>query len=157
MIEIRQAGDGDIAALVNLNRFAQELHFMNMPQRFKPMDAEAVSGWFRSMLDNPDARVWIVESAGSPVGYVLAVTYDRPENPFCHRRRFCEIDQIAIAPGFRKKGLARALVERVLVDARSRGIRDVELNSYCFNSEAHAAFVALGFRRQTVRFSRTIS
>ena len=157
MLEVRPAGVDDITALVNLNRFVQDLHFMNVPQRFRPMDEKAVSGWFRSMMDIPDARAWIVESMGSPVGYVLAVTYDRPENPFCHRRLFCEIDHIAIAPAFRKKGLARALVERVLGDALSRGIQDVELSSWCFNNEAHAAFDALGFRRQLVRFSRTIS
>ena len=38
--------------------------------------------------------------------------------------------------------------------SRSRGIRDVELSSWSFNTEAHAAFQALGFEPKVVRFGR---
>jgi ribosomal protein S18 acetylase RimI-like enzyme len=155
VISIRQANAGDVGILAELNGVAQELHFTHVPQRFKPVDTAAASEWFRLMLGDPSVRAWIAESGGSPVGYVLAVTHDRPENPFCFRRLFCEIDQIAVSPGFRRKGLARALVDRALADARSRGIRDLELSSWSFNAGAHEAFRRLGFQPQIVRFSRT--
>ncbi len=155
MIIVRQADVGDAEILAKLNRFVQELHLTNMPHRFKPIESGAVAEWFRLMMENPSTRAWIAEVDGTAAGYVLAVTYDRPETPFCSRRVYCEIDQISVSPEFRRKGLAKALVERVLAEACSNGIQDIELNSWSFNIDAHKAFVALGFHPLIVRFHRT--
>jgi GNAT superfamily N-acetyltransferase len=154
MISVRQADRNDAELLAKLNRFVQELHITHMPQLFKPVEISAVAGWFISMMENSAVRVWIAEAEGTGVGYVLTVTYDRPETPFCFRRVFCEIDQISVVPEFRKKGVAKVLVERVLAEARSSGIVDIELNSWSFNTGAHEAFGALGFLPQIVRFKR---
>ena len=154
-IAVRQGGESDAEILANLNCFVQELHVTNAPQRFKPVETVEVAEWYRKMLQNPDCRAWIAEADGLPVGYALTVFYDRPENPFCFRRVYCEIDQISVSPDYRRKGVARALIERALAEARAIGIRDVELNSWSFNTEAHNAFRALGFRPQIVHFSRT--
>lgn len=156
-ITVRQAGVGDVDALVVLNRFVQDLHVAHQPDYFMQADATLVADWFRCMLRNIAARVWIAESGGCSVGYALTITYDRPEHAFCPARRFCEVDQIAVSAAFRKRGVARALVERVLEDARSRGIFDVELSSWAFNIDAHDAFRALGFTVKSVRFCRRIS
>ena len=155
MIRIRQADVNDVEILAKLNRFVQELHVTHMPQLFKPVEKDVIEEWFRSMIENPAVRVWIAEAEDTAAGYVLTVIYDRPETPFCFRRVFCEIDQISVSPEFRKKGLAKALVERVLAEARSSGIQDIELNSWSFNSDAHKAFGALGFLPLIVRFNRT--
>jgi len=155
MISVRSANRSDAELLANLNRFVQELHFTHMPQRFKPVENGATAEWFKSMMENPAVRAWIAEAEGTAAGYVLTVTYDRPETAFCFRRVCCEIDQISVSPEFRKKGVAKALVERVLAEARSSGIPDIELNSWSFNTEAHDAFGALGFVPQIVRFNRT--
>jgi len=64
------------------------------------------------------------------------------------------VDELAVSPAHRRQGLARALFERVLAEARAEGLRDVELTSWSFNVEAHAAFEALGFRPKVVRFGR---
>ena len=109
------------------------------------------------MLQKPAVRAWIAESDGSAAGYALTIIHDRSENAFSFGRRFCEIDQIAVALPFRRRGIARALVERVLEDARSRGISDVELTSWSFNTDAHHAFHALGFTPKVVRFGRQSS
>jgi ribosomal protein S18 acetylase RimI-like enzyme len=153
---VRQAGAGDAELLADLNRSVQELHVAHRPDYFKTADAIAVAGWFRSKLKDSDVRAWIAEWDGSVVGYALTITYDRPENAFGFARRFCEIDQIAVSPAFRRRGIARALVERVLEDARLRAIADVELTSWCFNTEAQDAFRALGFIGKVVRFGRTV-
>jgi ribosomal protein S18 acetylase RimI-like enzyme len=156
-ITVRQAGLSDVEALVILNRFVQDLHVAHQPDYFKQADAMLVADWFRCMLRNIAARVWIAELEGCSVGYALTITYDRPESAFCPARRFSEVDQIAVSAAFRKRGVARALVECVLEDARSRGICDVELSSWAFNLDAHDAFRALGFTEKSVRFGRKVS
>jgi len=123
---VRQAGSEDVPALVVLNRSVQKLHVAHRPDYFKDADSGSVAEWFSSMLQNPGARVWVGEVGGVPAGYVLMIAHDRPENAFCFGRRFCEIDQIAVSPAFRRRGVARALIERVLNDARLRALGDVE-------------------------------
>jgi ribosomal protein S18 acetylase RimI-like enzyme len=59
-----------------------------------------------------------------------------------------------VSPEFRRKGVARTLIERVAAEARAIGIREIELNSWSFNTGAHDTFRALGFRTQIVHFSR---
>jgi len=156
-ITVRQADVGDVEALVVLNRFVQDLHVARQPEYFKRADAMLVADWFLCMLRNTAARVWIAESDGHPVGYALTITYDRPENAFCPSRSFCEVDQIAVSAAFRRRGIARALLDCVLEDARSRAVYDVELSSWSFNVDAHDTFRALGFTEKSVRFGRKIS
>jgi ribosomal protein S18 acetylase RimI-like enzyme len=98
--------------------------------------------------------VWVAEVGSVPAGYALTITHDRPENVFSFGRRFCEIDQIAVSPVFRRRGVARALVERVLEDARLHAIPDVELTSWSINADAHDTFRALGFTPKVTRFGR---
>lgn len=153
MISVRQAGEGDVELLAELNRFVHEVHFNRMPQRFKPAETGAVSEWFRSMIQKPAVRAWIAESEGSAVGYVLAAIQDRPETPFRYRRVTYHLKELAVAPGFRRKGLARALIDCVVADARARDIQEIEGDSWFFNTEAHDAVRALGFRPQMIRFA----
>jgi ribosomal protein S18 acetylase RimI-like enzyme len=154
MIAVRQASGNDVEALAVLNRTVQELHVIHRPDYFKNADPESVADWFSSMLQNPAVPVWIAELENNPVVYALTVFHDRPEHPLSLRHRFCEIDQIAVSLAFRRSGVARALIERVLEDARLQAITDVELTSWCFNSDAHEAFRALGFTQKIVRFGR---
>ena len=149
-INVRAAGSEDVQALVVLNRSVQELHLAHQPDYFKDADSRSVADWFSSMLQNPDVRVWVGEVGSVPAGYALTMTRDRPENAFCFGRRFCEIDQIAVSPAFRRRGVARALIQRVLEDARLRTLPDVELTSWCFNGDAHESFRALGSRRRSL-------
>jgi GNAT superfamily N-acetyltransferase len=144
-ITIRDAADGDIEVLVALNDIVQRLHVAALPAYFKQPEPGSVQELFRSKLQRPDVRVWIASADGILAGYLVA-------NPLCFARTICEIDEIAVAPTHRRTGLARALVDRVRDVARARGVRDVELNSWSFNDDAHAAFVALGFRPKSVRF-----
>jgi hypothetical protein len=63
-ITIRQAGVGDVEALVVLNCFLQELHVTHRPGRFKQADGISVADWFSSMLRNTAADVndWALQA-----------------------------------------------------------------------------------------------
>jgi ribosomal protein S18 acetylase RimI-like enzyme len=99
-------------------------------------------------------KAWIAFSNDAAVGYAVAVVTTRPETPFSIARSFYQLDQIGVSPDFRRQGVARALIERVIDDARARGLHGLELTSWSFNEAAHAAFAALGFRPMIVRFGR---
>jgi GNAT superfamily N-acetyltransferase len=100
--------------------------------------------------------IWIAEEDGVPVGYLLALLHERAENPFCQARRWCEIDQIAVDDKWRRRGIARTLVQRLCAEVRGRAIRDVEMSAWSFNEAAHYAFRRLGFAPHVIRFGLTL-
>jgi GNAT superfamily N-acetyltransferase len=149
---IRTAIVGDEELLAKLNSFVHDLHVVRRPDHFKPAQVSELAGWYRSLLERSTARMWIAENEGNPVGYVLAIVHHVPENPFCQARHWCEIDQIAVDPNYRRQGIARSLVLKAIAEARIEGIRDIEATCWSFNNETHEVFQGLGFVPKTVRF-----
>jgi len=153
-VSIRAAVLGDVQGLTILNGFVQDLHVEKRPDSFKPSTQDEVVEWFRGLLRNTSARMWIAEEAGIAVGYVLMVVQERAENPFCHSRRWCEIDQISVDPGLRRRGVASALIQKALAEAATDGFAEVELCTWSFNVEAQSLFRKLGFEPKFLRWER---
>jgi GNAT superfamily N-acetyltransferase len=150
--KVRRAESSDIVALVALQREVQGLHVANRPDFFKPCDDAAVAAWFRGQLESADAQVWVADQAGVVVGNAVAKQQHRPESIFSSAHVRCEIDQIVVTRDHRKKGIARALLKAVVDHAHSQGIHEIELSSWSFNADAHAAFERLGLVPKLVRF-----
>lgn len=155
-IAIRPAVPGDEALLANLNGFVHALHAAARPDHFKRTRANELAEWFRTILNKPAARIWIAEESGAAVGYVVALFHDRSENALCAARRWCEVDEIAVDPARRRKGIARALVLKVMDEARREGISAIETVTWSFNEPAQLAFRQLGFKAKTVRFEQKL-
>jgi aminoglycoside 3-N-acetyltransferase I len=151
-ITIAHAKERDVAILTELSRLVHDMHVEAHPAYFKPFEPGAIGAQFRSRLLRPEVRVCIASLGELPVGYVVAVLSERPEDARCLARRFYAIEEIAVSAAHRRQGVARALIEHVQGEARSLGVDGVELSSWSFNGAAHAAFEALGFRPMVVRF-----
>jgi ribosomal protein S18 acetylase RimI-like enzyme len=156
-VTIRRAFFGDEAVLAELNAFVHDFHLTNNPAYFKPAAPEDVAAWFGGLLEKPTARIWIAEWDGAAVGYVSTLLRERPENVFGRARQWLEIDQIGVRPDQRRKGIGRELVDAAIQAADAGGIRDIELSSWVFNSDAQEAFRKLGFRPSVVRLGRESS
>jgi GNAT superfamily N-acetyltransferase len=149
---IRAAGPGDERILAELNALVHEIHLCRRPDVFKPTDLDELAAWFQSLLPQAHVRAWIAEREGAPIGYVLAFHHKGRENPFQLARPWCEIDQIAVQPTSRNRGVARTLIQKVLDDADAENIRFIELNTWSFNEAAQQAFAQLGFIPKMVRY-----
>lgn len=156
-LRIRRASPADAPRLAALNRFVHELHVRHHPERFKPTNDDEVAAWFAGVVVRAGAAAWIAELGPVPAGYVLVFANERAETPFTLPRRSWELDQIAVDPGHRRRGVAKALVEHVLAEARAAGVPDVELTAWAFNDEARRTFERLGFRPMLVRYAREAS
>jgi GNAT superfamily N-acetyltransferase len=149
---IRPAVVGDEALLADLNRFVQDLHLAQRPDHFRPTGSEELARWYRSLLEQPTTRLWIAEEDGLPIGYLLALVHEVSENPFVRARRWCEIDQLAVDPNRRRRGIGRALLLTAVSTAKAEGISHVEAASWSFNDGAHAVFGRVGFVPKITRF-----
>jgi ribosomal protein S18 acetylase RimI-like enzyme len=155
-VTIRAAVLGDEQRLAVLNGIVQDLHVAKRPDSFKPSAQDETVAWFRGLLKNTAARMWIAEEAGTAVGYVLTLVQERPENPICRSRRWCEIDQLAVDPGVRRRGVASALIQKALSTAEADGFAEVELCTWSFNVEAQSLFRKHGFEPKFLRWERKI-
>jgi len=151
-LQIRRATSEDLCAFLELHARVHDLHLQHRPDQFKPTENAAIEARFHEFLGSATAKVWVADLAGNVVGYAVEVQAQKPENTWCPPRRCCEIEQIAVAPAHRRAGVATALLQAIVDSAHAAGIREIELNSWAFNQEAHRAFENFGFTAKAVRF-----
>jgi [ribosomal protein S18]-alanine N-acetyltransferase len=122
-------------------------------------DLDAVLAIEEASFNNPTTREWYQNELQRPeVCYVFLVR----EAPGAAVAGFCAfwkvIDQIhinnlAIHPDFRGRGLARTLLTRVLEEAAAIGARDATLEVRRSNAAARALYERAGFAIAGVRTS----
>lgn len=94
------------------------------------------------LVGNPSlGRVWLIEIAGQPAGYiVLAFGYSLE---FGGRDAF--IDELYVRPGFERRGLGRATLAFVERQARSAGVQTLLLEVRTGNERARGLYERAGF------------
>jgi GNAT superfamily N-acetyltransferase len=147
---VRAAEAADIERLVTLNRATQELHVEARRDIFHPVRSEDMVAWFTDLLANPSVRVWVAKD-DAVVGYAVVRVRETEASPFCPARTWWELDEIGVDAAHRRRGVARALVERIVAEARPAGLPALELNCWSFNLAAQQAFASLGFTPMTTR------
>ena len=145
-MKIRIATLDDVPQLARLNRTVQNLHAQAAPKLFR-VDApqDLVEAGFRDMVSDPTAFCLVAEK-GEPVGYLYATFRYRAETWFRPAHRICNISHVSVEREHQRRGIGRALFERLFQEAASRGYERIELDVWSFNVEAREAFERLGFR-----------
>jgi len=152
-MKIRPATPEDSPLLSALCRDVQTLHARHHPKVFKmPQSDDFAAAFFDEMLTTPEVAIYIAEEESRPLGYVVCRLFDRPENVFTHASRFLFVDQISVRPGAQRKGIGGALLKQAEAHARELGLSKLQLDSWDFNTEAHAFFEKFGFHKFNYRF-----
>jgi ribosomal protein S18 acetylase RimI-like enzyme len=108
--------------------------------------------WIETLSD-PDTRHYVLEFQGDAVGQ--CVTFPLPEQ----RSSFdatTHLSAVVILPQHRSRGLALAMVDSALNDARERGFLYAATNWRVTNRRAAHFWTAYGFEPTYVRLHRTI-
>ena len=154
---IRIATADDLDALVALNAHVHAIHVEAHPERYKATEAGAVRGWFEAQLRDEACTLFVAALDGVDVGYLRGVLHEFLDNPFGHARLEYEVDQLAVAPAGRRRGVGRALMRAAEDHARGRGCVRVGLNVVSFNTGAQAFYEALGYEPLLVRMTRELA
>lgn len=97
--------------------------------------------FFRQELQVACSRSVLVESDGRIIGYVL----------FWLLPGAIDIHNIAVHVDYRRRGVARMLLDRVVAEARGRAIFRVLLEVRCSNLAAQKLYEAFGFKTTGIR------
>jgi len=104
---------------------------------FRTFDAE-VAG-LPGAYSPPKGKLLLATVVGQPVGCIALREFPLPQT--------CEMKRLYVRPGFRGGKVGRALVERVLQEARLLGYSSMRLDSYLPSMQAAVAlYRKFGFR-----------
>ena len=157
-MNIRQAVSTDNLLLSSLSTDVQRLHAENHPDTFKmPQNNEFAVSFFDEMLADPLTSIFIVEDEdGQALGYILCKLIEREENPFTFAMRHILIDQISVHPVMQGRGIGKALMNQAEMLAKGLNVTKIQLASWDFNTDAHAFFEKMGFKKFSHRFWRDL-
>jgi ribosomal protein S18 acetylase RimI-like enzyme len=135
MIEVRKAGRHDAGTAGRLLAAQLEEHTL-------PVDAAGIERALDLCLE-PGAKVELLLAFdGEAVGVCLANPIVSAE----HGGTAIWIEELYVAPGARRRGVARALLDALLRSARASGARAVELEVAPGHEAARALYRSVGFR-----------
>ena len=142
---VRVAGSADLGAALAVHA----AHERPDEPPTAPTDLEHET-WDR-MMRTPDLRVYLAEVGGEAVG--TATTIAMPNVTYaCAPTLF--IEAVVVVPAFRRRGIARAMLQRVLADARTAGCDKIQVLSHKRHATdgAHALYDDLGFAAEAEGF-----
>lgn len=155
MIRLAEASDAERIGLLWSEMVA--FHASLDARTFRPA-AGGAELYARSMLDrldDPQARVLVVELDGDIVGYVSGIIADVTTEMFMPLRCGLLAD-IYIQAGYRRRGLGRRLVERLTIWFRSQGVDHFEWHVSARNGEALAFWRSFGGETTLLRMRAKI-
>jgi ribosomal protein S18 acetylase RimI-like enzyme len=138
---IRAAHAGDAPALVPI--YAAWGH---------PQPAEVIADRLADWASTPHGRVLVADVDGAVAGVVAVAATPHLARP----GRFARLVGLAVADGFRRRGVATALVRAAEAAARDWGCDRIELTSTRSRAEAPAFYAALGYEDRSERQARYV-
>jgi len=135
---IREASSGDLLGVLGV-----------LDQRIGSATELEERTWER-MMRSEDLTVYLAEVDGEPVGTATQmvmphVTYDCAPTAF--------IEAVVVTAAHRRKGIASALLRRLLQDAQTAGCNKIQLLSHKRHADgAHGLYTSLGFEPEAEGF-----
>jgi ribosomal protein S18 acetylase RimI-like enzyme len=152
-MKLRRATADDALVVATLGAVIQASHQPERPDWFKPANPASALELYREMLSDSKVTVFLAEEGDDALGFLMAVTHERPDTPLSFAQTVLEIDQIGVAPSARRRGVGHALFQAALELAEEVSARRVVLTTWVFNDGAHRFFESEGFAIELHRMS----
>ena len=145
-VSIRAATLADYDALCPVFTEGDAFHVRALPDVFRAAEGAPRSRQFiAAILTDPNAALFVADSAGAIAGIVIVVIREAAAVPILVPRRYAFVDSLVVREPFRRMGIGRLLMERVHRWSRERGLGEVELNVWEFNQGARSLYASLGY------------
>lgn len=107
---------------------------------------------FRNAIDDDDL-VFLVATIDNKIVGTAKAEIKKCPSYYCYRREFY-IDNVVVDEKFQRKGIATKLINRLVDEAKKRGIKLLTAKLYKFNSTTQKMFKSLGFEEDYTFFSK---
>ena len=97
----------------------------------------------RTLRRDPDAEIFVFDQGGTPEGLCI-VRIDRAP-PILEETERAEITDVGVRPEWRRRGVARRLVEAAQAWVQGRGVARIEIQVAAGNREGQAFWRSLGY------------
>jgi ribosomal protein S18 acetylase RimI-like enzyme len=142
-LTVREAGERDLDPVA---RLLGELH--------NPPTAVGDSRAWRSMLSQPDRTILIAELDGEPAGTADLMVLPNLTNGALPRMN---VENVAVAASYRRRGVGRALMAEVERRAIEAGCYKIMLMSALHRTGAHRFYEDIGYERVAEGYRRMLT
>lgn len=145
---LRAVTAADFSTVRELENQLLAFHAQRRGDVFQYREDHYTEAAFHAMVDPAENICLLAEVDGLPAGMCLSKVTDPARLPMFRSRRVCMIEDLAVHPAFRRRGLATALVEETRRRARAAGCESYQITVWACNREAASLYEALGFTPQ---------
>lgn len=147
---VRKAVSSDLESLIKLNQALHAEHLKERPDFFNPLEDSFLAKFFEEKISDEHSYVFIAEIEREVAGYIYAEKRERKESAFFKAHTSIYISHIFVELVFRRKGVAKDLIERIKKLAKELGVNGVALEVWDFNEAAKNCFANNGFKPNTL-------
>ncbi|HEY4689814.1 MAG TPA: GNAT family N-acetyltransferase [Anaerolineae bacterium] len=145
-LPLREATPADIPVLVNHRRRMSEDIAVMADERHEPRDLDRMDSAYgehlRTHLDDGSLRAWVIESDGRIVASGAVSFFSWLPRPRDSTERLAYLHSMYTEPEYRRRGLARRIVQAAIDACRAAGMHRLTLHA----SEAgRSVYQSLGF------------
>ena len=154
---VRRATSADLPKIGQLGALLIAEHHDFDTRRFlaaRPRTPVDYASFLGTQLEDPDVAVLVADQDGDVIGYAYAAMegYDY----MALRGPAGALHDVIVDPAFRRRGVARLLLDATLAYLKSRGAPRVVLSTAVQNEPAQRLFASLGFRRTMIEMTREL-
>lgn len=143
---IRKALMNDYLGLCSVYSELDEFHRENHPELFvKPGMTGRTQEYISELIKDDSALLLVAEKDREIVGLLEARITESSDFPANRRRRWGQIDSLAVKSGVRNCNIGSLLLEEAKEWAKAKNIDRMELKVYSFNSNAVRFYGGKGF------------
>ena len=122
-------------------------HHASLDPLFRMRRGPVAEGELRELLRalrrDPDAEFFVCDVEGTPVGLCIVRIDHAP--PILEETERAEISDVGVRPEWRRRGIARRLVEAAQAWVRERGVARIEIQVASGNRVGQAFWRAMGY------------
>lgn len=142
-MKIRLLEDKDIPQVLEICREMREHHRRILGGYFKPIDEDYERSSLAKALDDENSSIYVAETEDGKIAGMVQAAFE--VRPYLEQESFCHIGGLGVLPGYRWRGIAKALMDRVFEACRARKITEVTLGVFNRNTGAYKFYEDLGF------------
>lgn len=153
----REGNRKDYGRLKPIHKEVHDFHVKGRPDKYRPSEETLDEGYFNSLIDEPDGRIYIIENDRRDIiGFTFLRLKSSPDRRTYVKETQLFIEDIGVAEAYKGKGLGKMLFEKAVEIAKELKAESLELGVWEFNQNAIQFYESLGMNTQVRRMEMKI-